>query len=92
MIPTSLRERLHRSREYIGLSRHLLNWPSFILMGLARVHSFGGVKKKVTVRPKLLRGLRLAVDQSDLSEMIIFDEVSAKAMILISDIHPRSDF
>ena len=75
MTPISLRERLHRSREYIGLSRHLLNWPSFISRGLARVHSFGGVKRKVTVRPKLLRGLRLAVDQSDLSEMIIFDEV-----------------
>jgi FkbM family methyltransferase len=43
-------------------------------MRLVRGHSFGA-GKKVTVRPKLLRGLRLAVDQSNIPEMIIFDEV-----------------
>src|SRR5262245_5384182 len=81
----SIGRRLKQVRRYMILARSPLNWFSFAVLGVARGHPFDSpgplsflgrrLFPELVVRPALLRGLRLALNPSDLTHMIIFDEV-----------------
>ena len=79
---TSIYRRLKRVRGYMGLARSPLNWFSFAVLGMAPFNSPGlrsffgrHLFPELIVRPALLGGLRLALNPSDPTHIVIFDEV-----------------
>ena len=81
----AIRARLLQIGRYMSLARSPLDWFSFGVLGVARGHSFDSpgplsflgrlLFPELVVRPALLGGLRLALNPSDLTHMLVFDEI-----------------
>jgi FkbM family methyltransferase len=81
----SIGRRVKQVWGYMGLAHSPVNWFSFAVLGMARGHPFNSAGPlsflgrhlfpELVVRPVLLGGLRLALDPSDLTHMVIFDEI-----------------
>jgi FkbM family methyltransferase len=77
--------RLSEIRRYMALGRSPRDWAALSVLGIARGHPFSSSDifssvgrrffPELVVRPTRLGGLRLALDPSDVTHLVIFDEV-----------------